>query len=229
MGAAIARLFAREGARLALIDVDEIGLRSVAAETGGYAARVDVADVVAVSSAVASAEAAMSGIDGVVNAAGILRIAAFAETEPDTWRRVHDVNLFGPYVISRAALPALRRSGKATIVNIASMGGIRVPPNMSAYGSSKAGLIGLTQGMALELAPVIRVNAVCPGIIETPMTDAMWRDNPAAGDEMAKRTVGLRRKGTPMEIAYATLFLTGDESSFVTGSIYTVNGGPAAV
>jgi NAD(P)-dependent dehydrogenase (short-subunit alcohol dehydrogenase family) len=113
---------------------------------GAHAIGVDVSAPEAVARAVGEADATMNGIDGVVNAAGILRVAPFADTEPDMWRRVHDINLFGPYLICRAALPALKRAGKATIVNIASMGGIRTPFGMIAYGASKAGLIGLSNG-----------------------------------------------------------------------------------
>lgn len=97
---------------------------------------------------------------------------------------------------------------------------------MSAYGASKAGLIGLTKGMALELAPAIRANVICPGIIKTPMTDAMWAGDPDQGETLSRERVGLRRKGTPMEVAYLALYLMSDESSFVTGSVYTIDGGP---
>jgi NAD(P)-dependent dehydrogenase (short-subunit alcohol dehydrogenase family) len=229
MGLAIAKLFVREGATLALFDIEREGLEAAARDTGSLAIEVDIADPEAVSAAVSRADTGMGGIDGVVNAAGILRVASFADTAPSMWRRVHDVNLFGPYLVCRSALAPLRRSGKATIVNIASMGGIRVPLHMSAYGASKAGLIGLTQGMALELAPVIRANVVCPGVIKTPMTDALWKDDPDRGEERSRRSIGLGRKGTPMEVAYACLFLMSDESSFVTGSVYTINGGPAPI
>jgi NAD(P)-dependent dehydrogenase (short-subunit alcohol dehydrogenase family) len=226
MGRAIAQLFAREGAQLALFDVSAAPLAEVAKSLGAHAIAMDVSVPEAVSRAVSEAEAKMSGIDGVVNAAGILRVATFADTEPGIWRRVHDINLFGPYLVCRAALPALQKSAKATIVNIASMGGIRTPFGMIAYGASKAGLIGLGNGLALELAPGIRVNTVCPGIIKTPMTDALQSGVSADDSDMIRSSVGLGRKGTPMEVAYITLFLTSDESSFNTGSVFTVDGGP---
>jgi 3-oxoacyl-[acyl-carrier protein] reductase len=226
MGRAIARLFAREGATLALFDINGEGQAKVAQETGALSIAVDVSIADAVKSAVAQADRTMGGIDGVVNAAGILRVASFADTEPEVWRRIHDVNLFGPYLVTRAALPALQKAGKATIVNIASMGGINTPEGMSAYGASKAGLIALTNGMALELAPHIRANTICPGIIKTAMTDALWVNDPTEGMDRVRRSVGLGRKGTPMEIAYLALFLTCEESAFTTGSVYTCNGGP---
>jgi NAD(P)-dependent dehydrogenase (short-subunit alcohol dehydrogenase family) len=221
-------LFRHEGADLTLLDINEAGLIETAGELGATAITVDVSVPEVVSQAVAKADSAMHGIDGIVNAAGILRVAPFADTDPETWRRIHDVNLFGPYLVCRAALPALQRSGKATIVNIASMGGIKTPLGMSAYGASKAGLIALTQGMALELAPTIRANTICPGIIKTPMTDALWADDPARSEELVRGRVGLKRKGTPMEVAYLALYLIGDESAFVTGSVYTIDGGPVS-
>lgn len=226
MGEAVARLFAHEGAAMTLFDIDRNGLTATARATGAHAVYVDVSVPAEVTEAVGAADAAMGGIDAIVNAAGILRVAAFADTEPELWRRVHDVNLFGPYLICRAALPALQRAGNGTIVNIASMGGINTPHGMSAYGASKAGLIGLTKGLAVELAPSIRANAVCPGIIRTPMTDHLYARDPGEGMDSVRRSVGLQRKGTPLEVAYLTLFLTGDESSFITGSVCTIDGGP---
>jgi NAD(P)-dependent dehydrogenase (short-subunit alcohol dehydrogenase family) len=232
MGRAIAQLFAHEGARLALFDVTREALDEIAKPLGAHGIVVDVSSPEAVAGAVEEADRAMGGIDGVVNAAGILRVASFADTEPEMWRRVQDVNLFGPYLVCRAALPALQRaglerSGRATIVNISSMGGIRTPRGMIAYAASKAGLIAFTSGLALELAPGIRANAICPGVIKTPMTDAIWRDDPSQGMDLVRRSNGLGRKGTPMEVAYTALFLTSDESSFTSGSVYTIDGGPA--
>lgn len=227
MGRAIAELFAHEGAKLALLDVARDALAEAANATGGHAIETDVASQEAVTHAVAEAEGKMDGIDGIVNAAGILRIASFADTEPDMWQRVQDVNLFGPYLVCRAALPALQRAEKATIVNISSRGGITTPPGMIAYAASKAGLIALTNGLALELAPGIRANTICPGIIKTPMTDAMWAGDPTEGRQVVGNSVSLGRKGTPMEVAYMALFLTSDESSFTTGSVLTIDGGAA--
>ena len=227
MGKAIAELFAHEGAALALFDVQDGPLAEIAAKTGGSAFSVDVSSEEKVNDAVAKAAEAMGGIDGIVNAAGILRTLPFEDTTPDIWRRVHDVNLFGPYLLCRAALPMLREgSTEATIVNIASMGGIQTPPMMAAYGASKAGLIALTQGLAIELAPKIRANSLCPGIIDTPMNNAVWGAQPGLGDQIASQRIGLRRQGTPLEVAYLALFLTSRESSFITGAVYTIDGGP---
>lgn len=226
MGEAIATLFAHEGAALALFDVQNEPLQRIATATGGVALHTDVSSADAVAASVERAKDAMGGIDGVVNAAGILKTLNFADTEPADWRRIHDINLFGPYLVCRAALPALQENEEATIVNIASLGGIRTPPMMSSYGASKAGVIALTQGLAIELAPKIRANSICPGIIRTPMTDALWQARGEGADEKAMKNVGLGRKGTPMEVAYLALFLTSRESSFINGQAIVIDGGP---
>lgn len=226
MGEAIATLFAHEGAALSLFDVKEEALGRVADATGATALPTDVSSEEEVSASVENAKQAMGGIDGVVNAAGILRTLTFADTQPADWRKLHDINLFGPYLVCRAALPALQENEEATIVNIASLGGIRTPPTMSSYGASKAGLIALTQGLAIELAPKIRANSICPGIIKTPMTDALWQSRGEGSDEQSLKNVGLGRKGTPMEVAYLALFLTSRESSFVNGQAIVIDGGP---
>lgn len=226
MGEAIATLFAHEGAALSLLDVQEDALERTAKATGAFPLRTDVSSASDVAESVEAAKNAMGGIDGVVNAAGILRTVSFADTEPSDWRRIHDINLFGTYLVCRAALPALEENDEATIVNIASLGGIRTPAMMSSYGASKAGVIALTQGLALELAPKIRANSICPGIIKTPMTDALWDGEGEVTDQRVQRSVGLGRKGTAMEVAYLALFLTSRESSFVNGQAIVIDGGP---
>ena len=227
MGKAITELFAAEGARLTLLDVQAGPLAEVAEACGGKAVATDISSPDDVARAVEAANAFMGGIDGVVNAAGVLRTLPLEETTPEIWRRIHDVNLFGPFLLCNAALPHLRAAGEATIVNIASMGGIDTPPMMASYGASKAGLIGLTKGQATEWAPDIRANAICPGMIQTPMTDALSHGGPE-GDAASLANIGARRKGRPMEVAYLALFLTSRESSFVSGSVYTCDGGRAA-
>jgi NAD(P)-dependent dehydrogenase (short-subunit alcohol dehydrogenase family) len=226
MGKAIAELFAAEGARLALLDIQAGPLGAVAEAVGGKAVATDISSPEDVARAVETANAFMGGIDGVVNAAGVLRTLPLEQTTPETWRKVHDVNLFGPFLLCNAALPHLRAAGEGTIVNIASMGGIDTPPMMTSYGASKAGLIGLTKGQSTEWAPDIRANAICPGMIQTPMTDALSHGGPE-GDAASLATIGARRKGRPMEVAYLALFLTSRESSFISGSVFTCDGGRA--
>ena len=156
------------------------------------------------------------GIDGVVNAAGIVMRGRMLEVGMAEWRRVIDVNLTGIYIVVRCALPWLRTTG-ATVVNIASGQGL-LPnsPGMTAYAASKGGVVTLTRALAAELAPDIRVNSVCPGMVDTPMTQGGPRDaSPYA----------LKRIADPLEIAHAILFLTSAESSFITGAALAVDGG----
>ncbi len=221
MGAAIATLFAREGARLALLDIDETALAAVSGRTGATPLTTDIACERQVRAATVTASRAMGGIDGIVNAAGILRNAPFAATSVDDWRRIHDINLLGPVLLCQAALADLQASAGATIVNIASLGGLKPFPMSTAYAASKAGLISLTANLAQELAPQIRVNAICPGLIRTPMTDAIAYE----GRKGTFSRNALLRKGTAMEVAYLALFLTSGESSFITGQSIVIDGG----
>jgi len=217
IGRQTAALFAAEGGALALLDRDAAGLEEVARATRGTAVAADVTQEAAVAEAVAQAAAAMGGIDGVVNAAGIVLHGSVLEVEIAAWRRIIEVNLTGTYIVVRCCLPWLAKATAATIVNIASGQGL-VPnaPKMTAYAASKGGVVNLTRALAAELAPAIRVNSVCPGMVDTPMT----RGLPRQPDRYA-----LRRIADPREIAQAILFLTGAESSFVTGAALAVDGG----
>ena len=153
LGAAIAALFAEEGAKLALLDRDSDGVRANAKSLSAFAAEVDVTNFDAMADAAASAAKAIGGIDGIVNAAGIMHYAPFEETNLTAWQETLDINLTGPWVVCRAALPLLRHARSATIVNIASGLGLRPAPRYSAYAASKGGLIALTKTLAMELAP----------------------------------------------------------------------------
>jgi len=217
IGRRTALLFATEGAALTLLDRSVEGLAEVARETGGLAVETDVTDEGSVADAVKRGAAAMGGIDGVVNAAGIVIRGPVLEVGVADWRRVIDVNLAGTYIVVRYCLPWLTKVTGATIVNIASGQGL-LPnrPEMTAYAASKGGVVNLTRALAAELAPAIRVNSVCPGMVDTPMTADGPRDvTPYA----------LKRIADPLEIAHAILFLTGSESSFVTGAALAIDGG----
>ena len=159
----------------------------------------------------------MGGIDGVVNAAGIVIHGSVLDVGVADWKLVLDVNLTGTYIVVRCCLSWLAKAPFATIVNIASGQGL-LPnsPNMTAYAASKGGVVNLTRALAAELAPSIRVNSVCPGMVDTPMTAGLQREV----DRYA-----LKRIAEPLEIAQAILFLTGTKSSFVTGAALAVDGG----
>ncbi len=223
MGRAIAHLFAEHGARQTLFDVNAEALAALGIENADTAV-VDMANRDAVVAATEAAAEAMGGIDGLVNAAGILRVIPFAETGPDVWHEVMGVNLHGPYYLCHAALPHLKRADKATVVNISSLAGLIAPEGMSAYAATKAGLIGLTRVLAADLGPKIRANAIAPGVIKTAMTLGMVQGSSAGVDEMGLgNTTG--RPGTPEEIAELALFLTSDRSSFINGTTTAIDGG----
>lgn len=217
IGRSTAQLFAREGASLALIDRDERGLAETARETGGHGFAVDITNEEAVAEAIEKAGVALGGIDGVVNAAGIMSGGLATDVPAAAWRRILEVNLTGMYIVSRSCLPWMMREPAATIVNIASAAGL-LPnaPGLSAYAASKGGVIALTRALAAELAPKIRVNSVCPGMVDTPMADG-YRANVG--------NYALKRLADPVEIASAILFLTSTESSYVTGAALAADGG----
>ena len=217
IGQRTAELFAAEGAALTLLDCDRKRLASVARETGGTAVEADVTQESSVTRAVEQGAGAMGGIDGVVNAAGIVIHGSVLDVGLADWKLVLDVNLTGTYIVVRCCLPWLVKAPFATIVNIASGQGL-LPnnPGMTAYAASKGGVVNLTRALAAELAPSIRVNSVCPGMVDTPMTAGLERDL----DRYA-----LGRIAEPLEIAQSILFLTATESSFVTGAALAVDGG----
>jgi NAD(P)-dependent dehydrogenase (short-subunit alcohol dehydrogenase family) len=217
IGKATASLFAQEGAAVALLDRDASGLEQMAQRTGGVGFQVDIANEESVASAVEQAAEALGGIDGLVNAAGIMRTGPMDETPITVWRQVIEVNLTGTYLMCRACLPWLRKEGRASIVNIASAAGL-LPnaPGLTAYAASKGGVVHLTRAMAAELAPSIRVNTVCPGMVDTPMADG-FRTNVG--------NYALKRIADPAEIANVILFLTSVDASYVTGATLAADGG----
>lgn len=229
IGRATADLFVREGAGVALIDRDAPALEAARAGCGAAAALpADVADGEAVERVVAQAARSLGGLDGVVNCAGIDLVAPLSETGPADWARVLAVNLTGPYLVCRAALPRLEAAGGGTIVNVASGAALRPLGDRSAYCASKAGLVMFGKALAIEVAAAgIRVNAVCPGIVDTPMFRASFEAaaDPAAALEAIKDRYAIRRVAEPVEIARAVLFLTSTESSYVTGAALAVDGG----
>ncbi len=223
MGLSIARLFAEEGSGLALLDRNEAGVRALAGELGAAGYACDVADRSAVDTVVAKAGEALGGIDGVINAAGILVTKLFDDLEPESWDQMIAVNLTGPYNIVRAALPMLRAATRATIVNIASVSALMPMAGTAGYSASKAGLAMFTKCLGLDLGPSIRANTICPGVIKTEMTRYLW-ENP---EHVARATerVALKRLGVPEDVARAALFFSTEESGFTTGTEFPVDGG----
>lgn len=223
MGQEIARMFAREGAALALLDMNEGGVSDVAAELGGIGFRCDVADRDGVNRIVAEAGERLGGLDGVVNAAGILDITPFVDLDPASWDHMLAVNMTGPFNIVKAALPFLSQAAAATIVNIASVSALMPMPGTAGYSASKAGLAMFTKSIAMDLGPTIRANTICPGVIKTEMTRYLW-ENPEHSQRAASR-VALNRLGEVGDVAKAALFFSTEDSGFTTGTELPVDGG----
>jgi NAD(P)-dependent dehydrogenase (short-subunit alcohol dehydrogenase family) len=220
IGRATGELFVREGAAVAVLD------RDAAHFTGMHAITADVSDAASVARAVREAGQALGGLDGLVNAAGVFFNKGLMETTAEVWDTTIAVNLTGTFLCVQAAVPLLRDAGHASIVNIASgVGLLPTGSGSTAYVASKGGVIAMTRAMAAELAPSIRVNAICPGAVETPMTDGTLRDAAGAVVPAIVDRYALRRPAAPEEIATAILFLTAHDSSFVTGVSLAVDGG----
>jgi NAD(P)-dependent dehydrogenase (short-subunit alcohol dehydrogenase family) len=237
IGRAAALAFAREGAWVAAADLKPDAARETArmVEAAGgqaVAVEVDVTDDDAVAAMVGAAVKAFGGLDCAFNNAGIapyqVDAAAqkIADVAPEAWQRLLDVNLTGVWRCLRHEVAQMRTQGGGAIVNTASILGLVGSATSSAYAAGKHGVVGLTRTAALDHAEEnIRVNAVCPGYVETPMTeDAMQR----RGDRIMAR-VPMGRMGTPEEIAEAVVWLCSDRASFVTGAAWAVDGGYTAL
>jgi NAD(P)-dependent dehydrogenase (short-subunit alcohol dehydrogenase family) len=231
IGRATALRLSEEGARIACVDAVADAAwdtaRAITAAGGdAIALAVDVTDEVACMRMVEETLARFGRLTSLVNSAGVRSDPPDPMPGSREWRRVVDVNLTGSYLVSRAALPALTASGAASITNLASIFGLVGGSTSSAYAASKGAIVNLTRQMALEFAPAVRVNCVCPGVIETPMT-ASLRENPAWAQQVLSR-YPLGRFGQPEEIAAAILYLASDEAGFVTGIALPVDGGYTA-
>ena len=223
MGRAIAEKFAIEGAGLALLDLNSEGVQAVADKLGAVGYACDVSDRDAVNAVVIKAGQALGGIDGVVNAAGILTIEPFGVLEPKSWDRMLAINLTGPFNVVYAALPMLRAATSATIVNIASTSALMPMAGTTGYSASKAGLAMFTKCLGFDLGPDIRANSICPGVIKTEMTRYLW-ENPEHSERAVER-VALKRLGLPDDVARAALFFSTEDSGFTTGTELPVDGG----
>lgn len=226
IGLATARLFIQSGASVALLDVNKSLVEKEALACGGIPIVADLCHPPAVDEGIALATEQMGGLDGVVNSAGIPFGKSLVDISVAEWKRVIDINLTGPFLVCKAAIPWLTKQG-GTIVNIASGAGLMPIGNTSnVYSASKGGLIAFTKALAQELAPDIRANSICPGLTLTPMTAHFFEgvDKELASSPMVAN-YALKRPAEPIEVARACLYLTSDESSFVTGSTLVVDGG----
>jgi NAD(P)-dependent dehydrogenase (short-subunit alcohol dehydrogenase family) len=227
IGLATAKKFLAEGWHVALLDIEGELLGRALAEIGQSEATLaltcDVSDAVAVSAAMTTVEQRFGRLDALVNNAGIAVFAPLMETSEADWRRVLEVNLTGPFLCTKAAVPLMRESNGGAIVNITSISAVRASTLRSAYGTSKAGLAHLTKQLAVELASLgIRVNAVAPGPVDTAMAKQVHTREIRADYHDA---IPLNRYGLEEELAEAIYFLCSASASYITGQILAVDGG----
>ena len=227
IGRRAAEICVEEGAQVALFDRNAELLQAVAAETGAFTYALDLTDEAAVNAAIDEAAAAMGGIDGLVNSAGVLMNGPRGLENITTaeWNRVISINLTAHFVVSRGAIKHLKAApGRASIVNVSSAAGLVPSPAGPAYGSAKAGLIMLAHYIAHEFGPDIRANSISPGATDTPMLD---QSRAKTGGILGPMDNALERPATAEELARIIVFLLTDESSYVTGSAVAADGGRA--
>jgi 3-oxoacyl-[acyl-carrier protein] reductase len=231
IGKAIALRFAREGADIAVVDVDREAAEATGSEVRELGRRAlveaaDVSDLDAVEAAIDEAVARLGRLDVLVNNAGIEKRAPFLEITREDWQRQLDVNLSGTFYCTQVAAREMAKRRYGRIVNLSSVAGLIGPIDLAAYGAAKAGIVGLTRAAALDLADYgITVNAIAPGPIETELMLGAWsaealRERPQHG--------AIARFGTVEEIAHTALFLASRESGFITGITVSVDGGAVA-
>ena len=227
IGAATAARFLEEGSQVCILDRDAEHCATIRHELPGIAEAIiaDVTDLMQVEAAFADAVRVMDGVDVLVNNAGVSIRHKFLEITPEEWEKVLAVNLTGVFYVAQTAARHMWERGNGVILQTASTNGIVGQPYYADYNATKSGVIELTKTMALELAPKVRVCAVAPGYVLTPMQRTEYSDTML--DEV-NRKIPLRRHASPEEIAALFAYLASDDAAFATGQVFTLDGGETA-
>jgi len=236
IGRACALAFAREGAKIAVAGRRREPLETVVHEIEGAGGKAlaltcDVTQTASVAAALSQSEQHFGRLDTIVNNAGAVVVATAEHTSDEDWQKVIAANLTGTFLVSRAALPLLRKAGGGSIVNIGSVLGLVARKERAAYCAAKAGVSGLTRAMAVDHAKDrIRVNCICPTIVETELGMQSIRQAPNAEAEIQRRIaeIPIGRMGTPEDVALMAVYLASDEASWVTGASFPLDGGVTA-
>jgi NAD(P)-dependent dehydrogenase (short-subunit alcohol dehydrogenase family) len=224
IGRAACHRFAAEGAAVAVLDIDGDAAEATAKEIDGVAFAVDVTDAEALRHCVDSAVERLGGLSILINNAGGSTMVGLADWDPAEWDRIVRLNLTGVFNGMRAGVPHLLAGGGGAVVNTASISGTRPSAGETPYSAAKAGVIALTSSAALEYGPVIRVNAVAPGMIRTNLTRPLLEIVPDA-DALYGRMTPAARVGEPEDVADVMVFLCSDLARFITGQTLVVDGG----
>lgn len=230
IGAATVRRFVSEGADVCILDRDLVSAERLASECGGetFALELDVRQETAVRRAAERVLSRWSVIDVLVNNAGSELNKTYDETTMDEWDRVLDTDLKGPWLLCKYFVPSMVEHGAGSVINVSSLNGLVGFPLSTAYGSAKGGLVVFTKDMAIELATSgVRINCVCPGVIQTPMMER-WTDLMPDKEEakaMLRGVMPVGRMGTAEEVAGAILFFASEDSSLCQGAVLSVDGG----
>jgi meso-butanediol dehydrogenase / (S,S)-butanediol dehydrogenase / diacetyl reductase len=227
IGAATAARFLEEGAKVCVLDRDPRGRERIAKELPGLSGvlAADVSVLPEVKKAFAESVTQMGGVDVLINNAGISIRHNFLDITPEEWDKVIAVNLTGVFYVAQTAARHMLDRGSGVILQTASTNGLVGHPYYADYNATKAGVIQLTRTMAIELAPKVRVNAVAPGYVLTPMQRAEYTD---AMLEEVNQKIPLRRHAQPEEIAALFAFLASDDAAYITGHVYTIDGAEVA-
>ena len=227
IGKSTARRFLEEGSQVAVFDRDEKGCRDLENEMPGLVRTIaaDVSNPGEVTSAFDALDRFWGGLDILINNAGISIRQPFLDIAPEQWLEVIDVNLNGVFYVAQETARRMWAGKGGVILNMGSTNGLAGYPYYASYNASKAGVIELSRSMALELAPKVRVNAVCPGYILTPMQEAEYTEEML---DACKRRIPLERMGSPEEVAALFAFLASEEAAFMTGQYFVIDGGELA-